>query len=456
MRLWPFGKKAPSPEPLSVRLDPTIGIPSTERGTRSTDEARLRAMYQQMQPNFDLHNKIMDIRRMDQLDGTVKRIHHKTTHSLTKGGLALINPSKNARLAKQWRDYTTTLGLGNRNKLASDARGLMMEGNLVLQFVLDQGQTRVLKAVRMPAENIRVMTDTSGQIADTSAAYAQYDWLTGQDLATFALWQMEIARLDPLNFDDFAEPGRPFLDANRKIWRKLDMTLDDMVVRRRERAPMRTAHVLEGADETALARYKMQVENEQREITTNYYLNKKGSVQAVQGDANLDQIADISLLIDAFFSGTPAPKGLFGYADNLARDILMDMKEEFYDELDVLQDLQAWAYQRGFRLHLLLQGLNPDAWEWEVKFGERMTETLNQATDRALKLTSMGVSRYTVHKTAGLDPVAEEMLIQQERDSDDPYPLITPAKPAENPSPTVKVTPNNAPKGESATSVSNN
>lgn len=449
-RIW--RKLSATPPP--VRQEPTFERTS-ERGTRSTDEARLRAMYQQQQPNFDLAGKIADIRRMDQLDGHVKRIHHRTSHALTKGGLMLVNPAKNARLARLWRDYQQSLGLDNRNKLSSDARGLMIDGNLVLQFALDADQSRVLRAVRMPAETIRTIVDTSGQIADPAKAFAQYDWLTGQDQATFAQWQMEIARLDPLNFDDLGEPGRPFLDASRKVWGQMQMTMEDLVIRRRERAPMRTAHTLEGADAKTLAEYKLQVEGEQREITTNYYLNKKGGVQAVQGDTNLDQIADISLLLDAFFSGTPAPKGLFGYADGLSRDILLDMKEEFYDELDVLQDLQAWVYQRGFRLHLLLQGLNPDAYDWQVKFSERMTETLNQRTDRALKLASMGASGHTVFSTAGLDPHAEEQLLQQERDAADPYPLVQPTPDKTPGTPTVKITPGNAQKGESATNIGN-
>ena len=444
-----FSGKKPATDAISQRVDPTVNVPVTERGTRSTDEQRLRVMYQQMQPNFDLHHKIMEIRAMDQIDGMVKRIHHKTTHALTKGGLMLENPTKNARLARHWHDYNRALGLNNRNKLASDARGLMMEGNLAMQFVLDTAQSRVLRGVRMPAETIRVITDETGQIADPSRAYAQYDWLTGKDHCTFALWQMEIARFDPLNFDDMGEPGRPFLDATRKVWRKLDMTFDDMVIRRRERAPMRTAHILEGADETQLAAYKAQVENEQREITTNYYLNRKGGVQALQGDENLDQIKDITLLIDAFFSGTPAPKGLFGFADGLPRDVLMDQKEEFFEELDILQDIQSWVYQYGFRLHLLLQGLNPDAMEWRVKFAERMTATPNQRADLALKYQAINVSRHTTLTTAGLDPNAEEQLLARE-----PTPVL-PADPAKPNTPTVKVTPNNAPKGESATNISN-
>jgi hypothetical protein len=276
--------------------------------------------------------------------------------------------------------------------------------------------------------------------------------LTGKDIATFAEWQIALVRLDPLNFDDLGELGRPFLDASRKVWRQMQMTLDDLVIRRRERAPMRTAHVLEGADDKVLAAYKQQVEGEQKAITTNYYLNRKGGVQAVQGDANLDQIADVSLLLDAFFSGTPAPKGLFGYADGLNRDILMDMKEEFYDELDVLQDLQATAYRQGFNLHLLLQDINPDAFEWDVKFAERMTETPNQRMDRALKAAALGASRHTTLAIAGLDPQAEMELLKQEQAESDPYPMGVP--PAANPNPRINITPGNAPKNESATGVS--
>lgn len=446
-----FGKKKAAPDPLTQKLEPTIGLPNTERGTRSTDSARLKALYQVQQPDFDLHQKIMDIRRMDQVDGHVKRIHHRTSHALTKAGLMLVNPSKNARLAAQWRQYQAALGLNNRNKLSSDARGLMMEGNLVIQFALDTSQTRVLQAVRMPAETVRAIVNDSGQFADSAKAFAQYDWLTGKDQTYFPRWQIDIARLDPLNYDDYGEAGRPFLDASRKVWAQMQMTFEDLVIRRRQRAPMRTAHILEGANDADLTKYKMQVENEQNEITTNFYLNKKGAVQAVQGDANLDQIADISLLLDAFFSGTPAPKGLFGYADGLSRDILMDMKEEFYDELDILQDLQAWVYERGFKLQLLLQGINPDAYDFRVQFAERMTETLNQRTDRALKLASIGASQHTIFSTAGLDPHAETQLLEQEGATADPYP-ITPKTPT---APSVKITPNNAPKGESATSISN-
>lgn len=439
---WPFSRSRSVSNPDKP---PTL---TTEQGSRSTEDAKLRALYETMLPNMGLRSAILDVRRMDMMDGQVKRIHHRTSHALTKGLLTLDNPKKNKRLSEQWRLYSHALGLHQREKLASDARGLVMEGNLPLQWVLNAERNAVVKAIRMPSETIRVNVGENGQISDVANAYYQYDYLSGKDIASFAYWQLDIARLDPLNFDDDGELGRPFLDANRKIWRQMQMTLEDLVVRRRHRAPMRTAHVLEGANDKDLRAYKAEVENDEEVITSNYYLNKPGGVTAVQGDANLDQIADISLLLDAFYSGTPAPKGLFGYADGLSRDILEDMKAEFYDELDILQDLQSAVYAKGFYLHLLLQGINPDSLDYEIRFAERSTETLNQRTDRALKQRALGASRYTALTTAGLDPEAEEDLLADEKEINDPYPMNV------NP-PKVSVTPNNARKNESATSISN-
>ena len=147
--------------------------------------------------------------------------------------------------------------------------------------------------------------------------------------------------------------------------------------------------------------------NNQQDITTNYFSNKKGSVTAVQGDANLDQIADVNYLLDTFFSGSPAPKGLFGYSGDLNRDILEDLKRDFFDELDGLQDELSWVYEQGFRLQLLLNGINPDDYDFEVSFAERLTETPNAKADRALKIMSVGASKSTVWEAAGLDPEQE-------------------------------------------------
>jgi len=325
-----------------------------------------------------------------------------------------------------------------------------MEGNLALQWVLEPDHRRVFDAVRLPSETIVPNVGTNGRFVDPRMAYSQHDLLQGKIIADFPLWKLSFVRLTPDNYSDQGSLGRPYLDATRSSWRKLVMSDEDLVIRRRVRAPLRMSHVLEGANNEELDDYRAKVEAEAGEIATDYYANKKGGVNPIQGDANLDQIADVSYLLDTFFAGAPAPKGLFGYADELNRDILEDLKKEYYDEIDSLQDIQCEAYAEGFKLDLLLQGINPAAWEYEIKFRERRTETPNMAADRALKYGAIGASAETVLRTAGLDPAKEKSQRTAEAKETNPYPDLD-----AHTGPRVKVTPGNQRKGESATSISN-
>ncbi|OHC61937.1 MAG: hypothetical protein A2045_13235 [Rhodocyclales bacterium GWA2_65_20] len=143
--------------------------------------------------------------------------------------------------------------------------------------------------------------------------------------------------------------AKPVQGASREIWRKLRMTDTDLVVRRRHRAPLRLSHVLEGANDIELQAYQDRVEANKDLITTDFYLNRKGSVTAVQGDATLGDIGDVTYLLDAFFAGTPLPKGMMGYTDGMARDILEDLKRDYFDEVDQRQGDAALVYESGFR-----------------------------------------------------------------------------------------------------------
>ena len=436
---------------------------TSEAGRRGTQESQLRALYLQQQPDYELYAVINEIRQMDKVDGHVKQIHSRTAKALTKGGLILDNPNKDEQLAKIWKQFMIRCQLKNRLKLISDARGLIVEGNLPMQWVLNTDHTAVVRAIRMPSETIRALSGVDGQITDPATAYAQYSHLDSKDIATFASWQLYLARIDPENYDDAGSFGRPLLDATRKRWRQMMMQQEDMVIRRRTRAPLRTAHVLKGATNEKLAEYKQQTESEEGEITNNYYMNTDGAVTAIQGDANLEQIADVALMMDSFFAGTPMPKALLGYVDGLSRDVLTDMKEEFYDELDTLQDSLASVYTHGFTLELLLHGINPDAHTFEVKYGERLTETLNSRADRALKFAAVGASRHTVWTTAGLDAAAEAARKEEERKEIDAYPQsaipgiddMGDLDERFDSTTRVSITPGNAGKGESATSISN-
>jgi len=443
-----FGRDKAMPDTPSTTL-PGQKEPSTERGSRATPENSLKYMYREMWVDPDLRASILDIRRMDREDGRVKKLHNRMARTAVKGGLKLKTASKNKRIIRLWKQFESRLHLNKQQKLESDARGLVMEGNLPLQVAIN-GLKIVSAVIRMPSETILPLVDPNGQFRDVQHAYDQIDLTTGQPMAAFALWQLQLARLDPDSFDDMGAMGRPYLDANREVWKKLRMTETDLVIRRRHRAPLRLSHILKGATPEELEEYRERTESEKGEIQTDFYSNKEGGVTPIQGDAALDQIADVTYLLDTFYAGAPAPKGLFGYTGDLARDILEDLKRDYFDEIDAMQDIQASLYDQIFRLDLLLHGVNPENYEFQVVFSERRTDTPNQRADLALKHKAIGIPNEMVWETAGLNPSDVLAQRQAEANSNDPYPEESAHGPQR-----VSITPGNQPKGESATSVNN-
>lgn len=420
---------------------------TSEVGRRTTTERQARLENALHSIDYDLRSVINDIRLMDREDGRVKRIHNRLARDVTRGGLVIIQTDPSHRVQKEWKAFVNRLQLNNAQKLKSDARGLVIEGNLPMQWVVDE-QQKVVAAVRMPTETIYPKVGINGRFKDVYEAYSQYDWRTGQDLAIFPLWQLTLARNDPDNYDDLSSMGRPFLDGSREIWRKLRMTDTDLVIRRRARSPMRLVHVMENASKAELEEYRENVERNKDQIASDFYMNKKGSVSAIQGDVNLGEINDVIYLLDSFFSGSPVPKGLAGYTNGLSRDILEDLKRDYFDEVDQLQDVLAWVYQQGFRLHLLLKGIDADAEGFKVSFAERRTESLSQTTDRALKLKALQLPTSMVWEELGYNPEEVEARRKNDEKNYDPYPnaVVTPR---------VSITPSNARKGDSATSISN-
>lgn len=445
---------------LWADLYPSQSGMAGEKGDRlPSDTAMQRAMRSAMFVDYERRALVATIRKMDQQDGRVKYVHGRTASDVIRGGLVMQTTS--AIIKAQWERFETSLQLDNWEKLKSDARGLVMEGNLALQLVLNDQQD-VAAAVRMPSDTITPMVTLGGRFKDPAKAFVQRDVMTGKELASFAAWQMALGRLDPDNWDDLGSMGRPMLDGCASVWRKLVMTEEDLVIRRRMRAPLRLAHVLEGADEPALETYRQTVESGKGEITTDFYLNRKGGVQAVQGDATLGDIGDVAHLLSTFFAGSPAPKALFGYTDGVARDVLEDLKRQYYDTVDGLQDAQGGTYAFAFRIHLLLQGIDPAPDDFYLRFATRRTETNNQLADLALKWMALGLPDEWIQTQLGLDPQKIRAMKLKQAKSTDPYP--NPLRIGDGGggnggaggggSPTnVSITPSNAPKGESATSV---
>jgi hypothetical protein len=453
---------------VRTALAPLYSRPPGEKGARVPADTALARMYREFAMSTELREKIILLRDMEARDGRVKNIHGRVARDAVRGGLVM--QTSNDTLRRKWLQFAHRLELTKAQKLRSDARALVTEGNLPLQLVLDQAQRQVVAAVRMPSETIVPIVDANGRFRNPEAAYEQRDVLTGRVQATFGAWQLQLARFDPLSYDDMGEMGRPFLEAVVGTWRKLVMTEEDMVVRRRMRAPLRFSHVLEGATAEDLETYRKNVEGEKTDPSTDFYSNKKGGVTVLQGDSTLGDIEDVVHLLDTFYAGSPAPKALFGYTNGLSRDILEDLKRDYYDEVDHLQDTQAQAYDTAFRIECMLQGVVPEPDEFNLRFAERRTETPNQQADLGMKLQALGMPPPLVWEELGYDPVRIADATEQWAKTVDPYPMTPPDPLADGAGATprvpgtppttprvgtsrISVTPGNARKGESATSI---
>lgn len=437
-------------------LSPFASTLKNEQGLRlATDEAMQR-QYRLMMVDYERRALVALMREMDQKDGRVKSVHSRVARDTIRGGLVLeVNEKASSEtLKREWAVFMARLQLNRAEKLKSDARGLIMEGNLPLQLVLDDAQN-VTAAIRMPSDTIVPMVDAGGRFKNPAAAYEQRDVMTGTVLASFAAWQLMMCRLDPMNFDDLGSMGRPWLDSSASTWRKLVMTEEDLVIRRRMRAPLRLVHVMEGSDDVSLDAYRKRVEGQKGDVATDFYMNRKGGVSSIQGDENLGDIGDVAHLLDTFFAGSPAPRGLFGYTNGMARDVLEDLKRAYYDEVDGLQDTVASGYVMAFRVHLLLKGIDPGPEEFVVRFAERRTETPNQVADLALKYMALGIPQDVLDMLLGYDPDTLADKRKEAAQSRDPYPMPSGVGVRPVGAPRVSVTPSNAPKGESATSINN-
>lgn len=420
-----------------------------ERGTRATPESQVKAMYRGLWVDGTLRAAILNVRTMDRLDGRVKRMHGKVAGDVVRGGLIMTQAKEDKTIKAEWDAFLTRLQLNRPAKLKSDARIFAMQGNLPIQWVLDEARQSVLAGVAMPAETLVPNTDASGRFKDLQAAYQQIDLVGGRAVASFPAWKLSVARLDPDNYDDFGALGRPWIDASVSAWQKLSMSEEDLVIRRRTRAPQKLSHVLKGATAEELKSYRAEVEKNANDITTDFFSNKEGGVTVLQGDATMGEIKDVTHLLDTWFAGCPFPKFMLGYTDGIARDVVEDLKRNYFDDLDFLQDELAYIYNMGFSLQLLLKGIAPDG--YTIKFAERRTETPTQAADRMLKWQALGIPPDITFEEIGLVPAE----VQARRDAwdktHDPYPE---GAGGDQPG-RVKITPGNGRKGDSATSITN-
>lgn len=431
-------------------------LPPGMSGSAIAPDQYWRNLWRKTWVDSSLYAVIRDIEKMDGPDGDprVKKIHTTTAQYLASGGLTLFGAENSPNIQRAWQRFHKRVGLHILGKTFSDARQFLLSGNLPLEVVTQGNEITALLA--LPAATVVPHTDDRGRISDPKKAYSQYDLANGIKQAEFSLGNLLLARYSPRNYDDKGAMGRPMLDSSRETWKRLTFAEKKLVERRASRASLRLAHVMEGATLEELNAYKLQIEADQYSgHDRDYYMNKKGAIQPISGDAQLSDIGDILHLMNIFFAAAPAPPGLFGWGQELSRDVLQELMAHFYAEVDTMQEMLATVYQEAFEIQLALSGIDPRAYDFEVEYIEPNTMSKAQRSDWALKLQALGMPRQTIIRAAGFSPADIQDLIKAEQSNPEAY---APASAIQTNTgqvqPKVTITPLAAGRGQSRTDIS--
>ncbi len=212
----------------------------------------------------------------------------------------------------------------------------------------------------------------------------------------FAEWQIVHGRWE---HDEGKKYGTPMMASAQGHYKKVQEGELDIAVRRKTRSGMKFLHVVEGADEAGLEAYReynQDALDNPFAAVSDYFTNRAGSIQTIQGDAHLQEIADVEHMIATWFMGGEVPMELMGYGNNLNRDVLGE-KRATYDQ--TIETLREWVAEELISPILerqwLLKGILPKGLKYEITWTATQAVTpamVRDAADAAARLKLLGVS----------------------------------------------------------------
>ena len=323
----------------------------------------------------DRRSRIADCREMAADDPRAKQALATLARDATKGGFTLQITGPRADQAQAVAD-----ALFARVKLFTRiddwARLTFRDGDTFLEMgVAANGE--IVEITRKPTLEMYRWSDDFDRFVDPAAAFYWTDRPTFNDVppadATFfPEWQIVHARWDR---DEGSRYGTPMFASARKAFKRMSQGELDIAIRRKTRSGLRYLHVLEGASTAEIESYKAANKpalDDQFGALADFFTNKAGGLQVIQGDARLGEIEDVRHHVQTFAVASPVPLELIGYGTDLNRDILEQKQDQY---ADAIESVQGWL-EAEFLLPLLerqwlMLGIWPDAltvaFQWKQK-----------------------------------------------------------------------------------------
>lgn len=367
----------------------------------TSDEVRPPARPTELAARFSAETQRAQIvracREMYKADTRAKRIVSSLARDATHGGFTIdVTNDENAEQIAE--DLIRRLNLDAA--LARWVRLTLRDGDSFLELGVNDSNEIAL-VTRKPTLEIRRNSNRHDRFDDPTRAF----WWTNQtwfnveppaDATWFAEWQIIHARWD---HDEESKYGSPLFSSATSVYKRMQEGETDIAVRRKTRAGMKYLHVIEGGDETAIEAYKLnnkEALDNPFAAVADFFTNQPGSITTVQGDARLQEIADVMHQVRTWWVASPVPMSLIGYGQDLNRDVLEKQKEQYDEELD---PITAWVESEFVKPVLerqwLLAGIWPERLKYEVKWRAKQSfkpDVIQKVADAMLKLKALGLS----------------------------------------------------------------
>lgn len=370
--------------------------------------------YEMFKQEWDRRSLLREIDMILKTDPRAKRANRAFAQSAVRNGITVTVTSEvSDALAEQAQDVIDGVvsACQINSKLASWCRIILKDGDLMLNLVIDVNKMEIRNIKRLPAISMQRNEDMMGNFQDLNEAFQQIDPISLQIIEHFPLWGLNHIRWDHEEGDRYG--NSQYLQV-RGYWKKLNMTEEDLVVRRRTRAVPRRFHSVGnkdnpgGWDEVEVYKAKNQMNVRSPQIVTDYFGNGLTDVKDLGGDADLDHIKDIEHLQEVYALGLGVPLHLFGFGKiGAGADIIEKQEKQFKEDTQELRDLIEYGDSSPysglrviFDFALAMKGIDPNLVDYNISWYADNNETAKDRVERVLALRSAEPGPLVSRKTA--------------------------------------------------------
>ena len=363
----------------------------------------------------DRHSQSAEIRQMVDSDPRWDRMLYKLASDASyKNFTVVVESADGKRMQKKAQaviDRTRHL-IKDKQKLRGWTKGLLRDGDLFLQLIVDTENREVVRAKKLAAEITHSRMDAEGNFPADKKPYYQKAHNNPMDAEReFEEWEIVHLKWDE---EDGKQYGKSLLASSRLTWRRLESAEKNLAVRRAIRAGLKRHHKLGSGDKPASPKEINEYEEKQKdtlsrptEATQDIFTNHLVEITTLMGDETIGDIEDLKWTEGLFSIATGIPQALLSGGRETATNftVIKEQEEDYLRVVGDIDEVMEQAFTRIFDLALLLKGINPDSVVYVFNWGAKDREDIDRKVLRAERLQGIGLSFETVFNTMDLDGI---------------------------------------------------